>query len=112
MDPPVSSISLTGIGPGGVIADLIAASGMITNAPPAGSAGVLAITPATRTRTGWRDACLVLRVTAPLPWPGAPRRAAACGDTRTGWGAPALAGVASSPADTCGNPGVRATSSA
>jgi hypothetical protein len=84
MDSPVSSISLTGIGAGGVTADLIAASGMITNAPPAGSAAVRAITPATRTWTGWSDACLVLRVTVPLP-----RSAAACGDTRTGWGAPA-----------------------
>ena len=107
MDPPVSSISLTGVGSGGVIVDLIAASGMITNAPPPGSAGVPEITPATRTWTGRREAWLVLSVIAPLP-----RSAAACGDTRTGWGAPALPGVASSPAGTCGNPGVRATSSA
>ncbi len=87
--------------------DLIAASGMITNAPPPGSAGVLASTPATRTGTARRDAWLVLRVTVPRP-----RSAAACGDARTGCGAPALPGVASSAACTGGNPGVRATSAA
>jgi hypothetical protein len=98
---------LTGAGSAGVVVDLIAASGMITNAPPAGSAGVLESTPATRTWTGRRGAWLELSVTAPRP-----RSAAACGDTRTGWGAPTVPGVASSPAGTGGNPGVRATSAA
>src|ERR1700761_642910 len=113
MEPPDSSISLTGVGSGGAVVDLIAASGMITNAPPAGRAGVLEITPVTRTGTGCRDACLVLSVTVPRP-----RAAAACGEARTGWGAPACpeapAGpvVASRPAGTGGNPGGRASSSA
>src|ERR1700759_759704 len=107
MDRPVRSISLTGAGSAGVLADLIAASGMTTNAPPAGSAGVLAITPATRTWTGRRDACLVLSVTGPRP-----RSAAACGEARTGWGAPAGPGAVSSPGRTGADPGGRAHSSA
>ena len=87
MDPPVSSISLVGVGAGGVAVDLIAASGMITNAPPPGSAGVLESTPATRTRTGVTAAWLVLSETTPRP-----RSARACGDARTGCGAPARLG--------------------
>ena len=50
MDPPFSSISLVGTGASGVAVDLIAATGMITNAPPPGNAGVLDRTPATWTR--------------------------------------------------------------
>src|SRR3984957_21118369 len=99
MDAPFSSISVTGVGTGGGAVDLTAAIGMITNAPPPGIAGVLERTPATR--TGIAACCAWYVASETTPWP---RSASACGDARTGCGAPARVGTASSPACTGGDP--------
>src|SRR5579859_1991830 len=61
--------------------------GMITNMPPAGSAGVRATIPATRTRTGPISSCDV-SWTVPVP-----RAAAADGEASTGMTVAALTGV-------------------